>query len=260
MKPAVASYVHVTERPGQQASAVQLEMMESRYAWAAAQAFNRDVLEVACGAGMGLSRLAAVARSVQAGDADPDNLALARQACAGYDNVALGEFQAPELPFPDESFEVVLLLEAIYYLSDAAGFFEEALRVLRRNGKLLIVTVNPEWRGFNPSPLATRYWRAGDLLEALECAGFQAQIQGAFPERSGWPEIAIGSIRRAAVALGLVPRTMQGKALLKRIFYGPLKRVPRQLGSPKLAPLEALDSDNPGRCRVLYATAQKVFS
>ena len=78
------SYVHVTERPGQPASRLQLEMLQARYAWAAEQARGKDVLEAGCGAGMGLPVLAEAARSVQAGDVDPENLRAARAACAGH--------------------------------------------------------------------------------------------------------------------------------------------------------------------------------
>ena len=59
MNPALApSYVAVTERPGQPASRIQLEMLAARYRWAAEQARGKDVLEAACGAGMGLPVLA----------------------------------------------------------------------------------------------------------------------------------------------------------------------------------------------------------
>ncbi len=222
MNPAAAlSYVDVTEQPGQPASGMQLEMLEARYGWAAAQAKGKDVLEVACGAGMGLPILAEAARSIQAGDVDPDNLELAKQACAGFKNVALRRFGAPELPFRDESFDLVLLFEAIYYLRDAARFFEETRRVLRPRGTLLIVTVNPEWRGFNSSRLATRYWRACELRSELNAGGFEARVQGAFPESSGWSPAAIGLLRRAAARLKLIPRTMRRKAVFKRMFYGP---------------------------------------
>src|ERR1700676_2614305 len=92
-------YSAVTEQPGQPASRVQLEMLEARYAWAADQAGGKDILEAACGAGLGLPALAEVARSIQAGDLDPENLRVARAACTGYTNIALREFSAEELPF-----------------------------------------------------------------------------------------------------------------------------------------------------------------
>ena len=261
MNPATAlRYIDVTERPGQLASAMQLEMLEARYGWAAEQARGKDVLEAACGAGMGLPILAGTARSVQAGDVDSDNLALASHACAWLANVALRRFRAPDLPFRDASLDLVLLFEAIYYLRNAARFFDEALRVLRPGGTLLIVTVNPEWGGFNPSPLATRYWRASELRSGLDAAGFQTRAQGAFPESSSGFPAAIGLIRRAAVQLKLIPRTMQGKAVLKRMFYGPLEGLPERLSSTRFPPLEELDPANPSRCRVLYFSGVRKLS
>jgi SAM-dependent methyltransferase len=253
------SYVNVTERPGQAASRIQLEMLEGRYRWAAEQARDKDILEAGCGAGMGLPVLAKVARSVQAGDVDAENLRAARVACSGHRNVALRMFRAQELPFPGESFDLVLLLEAIYYLPDAGRFFREARRVLRPGGRLLIVTANPDWTGFNPSPLKTRYLTAGDLLADLRKASFAAQIQGAFPETSTWTTWTIGLVRRAAVALKLVPRTMRGKALLKRIFYGRLQAVQALTDASGQPPrLEELDGRAAtSRYRVLYVTAEK---
>ena len=259
MKPAVApNYVAVTEQPGQPASRIQIEMLEARYAWAAEQAHGKDVLETGCGAGMGLPVLGRVARSVQAGDVDAENLRAARAACLGHANIAVRAFCAEELPFPSESFDLVLLFEAIYYLPDAARFLKETQRVLRPGGTLLIVTVNPEWEGFNPSPLMTRYWSADDLLAALRERGFAAHVQGAFAESAEGTAWAIGLIRRAAVALHLVPRTMRGKALLKRIFYGRLKAVPPLVGDSSLRPrLEELDTPGRHHHRVLYAVGHK---
>lgn len=251
-------YLAVTERPGQSASRIQLEMLEARYAWAADQAREKDVLEAACGAGMGLPVLGRVARSVQAGDVDVENLRAAHVACAGSPNITARAFHAEQLPFPSESFDLVLLFEAIYYLPDARRFFQETQRVLRPGGTLLVVTVNPEWDGFNPSPLCTRYWSAAELLAALEEAGFAARVQGAFPETANWISWSIGLVRRAAVALNLVPRTMKGKALLKRIFYGPLEVVPPRAGASILPPqLDELSSAGSRRHRVLYASARK---
>jgi SAM-dependent methyltransferase len=263
MNPALApSYVAVTERPGQPASRIQLEMLAARYRWAAEQAGGKDVLEAGCGAGMGLPVLAEVALSVQAGDVDAENLRMARRACAGHTSIGLRAFRAQELPFPGDSFDLVLLFEAIYYLPDTRRFFEEARRVLRPGGALLIVTVNPEWAGFNPSPLKTRYLSAGDLLTDLRNAGFIARVQGAFAENTGGSRSAIALLRRAAVALNLIPHTMRGKALLKRIFYGRLQPVPSRLAAGSASPASALDEiDAAGsrRHRVLYATARKAI-
>jgi len=257
---AAQSFVTVTERPGQAASGIQLEMLAARYAWAASMASWKDVLEAGCGAGLGLPIVARVARSVHAGDVDGENLTAAAMACAEEFNVHLGLFPAEQLPFPDESFDLVLLFEAIYYVPDAPRFFEEAHRVLRPGGSLLIVTVNPAWTGFNPSPFSVHYFSSDELRAGLQQAGFAARIQGAFPENAGWTATTIRWSRRAAVALKLVPQTMRGKALLKRIFYGRLNPLPGRLAEASGQPpaLEELDcSAKLRRCRVLYAKATK---
>ena len=97
-----------------------------------------------------------------------------------------------------------------------------------------------------------------DLLAALREGGFAARVQGAFPETASLNTWAIGLVRRAAVALNLIPRTMRGKALLKRIFYGRLKAVPPLAGASSVRPrLEDLDVADSRRHRVLYATGHK---
>jgi SAM-dependent methyltransferase len=131
------------------------------------------------------------------------------------------------LPFSAESFDVVLLYEAIYYLRRPEEFLQECQRVLRRGGVVLISTVNREWPEFNPSPYSARYFAGEELEQLLEEAGFRVELYGAFPvERKSLRGAAVSSLKRAAVALHLLPRTMKGKELLKRLFFGRLVSVP----------------------------------
>ena len=260
---AIPRYRTVTEQPGQAASRAQLEMMAARYSWARRFALGRDVLEAACGAGTGLGMLAEVARSVEAGDIDDANLASARRTYALQPKVHVQPLNAMELPFGDACFDVVLLFEAIYYLHGARAFFEEARRVLRPGGHLLIATVNREWKGFNPSPFHTRYLAAAELREGLEASGFAVELHAGFPERPSLLSEATGLVRRAAVALHLVPRTMAGKTFLKRMFYGRLEPIPPRLDlrhglEERFQPLHG--KTDLTRYRVLYAAARKNFA
>src|SRR5690349_18290635 len=141
----------VTELPRQGATRMQMSMLRTRYGWAAQYAAGKYVLEVACGAGLGLVWLAQRARRVAAGDIDQENCRIAREACCGQANIRVEWMDALELPFEARSFDLVVLFEALYYLTDVPRFLAEARRVLRPGGALLISTVNCEWSGFHPS-------------------------------------------------------------------------------------------------------------
>ena len=95
----------VTELPGAAADAEQISMLYTRYAWAGALACEKDVLEVACGSGIGLGHLAARAKRVVGGDCDPKLAELARRQYNG--RIAVHQFDAHTLPFPDASFDLV---------------------------------------------------------------------------------------------------------------------------------------------------------
>ena len=176
------------------------------------------------------------------------------------DTIRLHVLDASDLPFPDSSFDVVLLFECIYYLPDPQRALEEAHRVLRPGGCLLIAPVNCEWRGFNPSPFSRQYPAADELQMRLEQCGFAVEMRAGFPESRGILSLLVSSIRRIAVRLRLVPRTMNGKAFLKRIFYGGLQPIPARMSLRPFTidPLEPVTAATDlTRYRVLYAAARR---
>src|SRR5262249_13737508 len=158
-----------------------------------------------------------VARSIEAGDVDPANLDAARLTWSSLPEIRLREFDAADLPYRDHSFDVVLLFESVYYLRAPDAFFREAARVLRSGGEFLLATVNCQWRRFNPSPFSIQYLSATQLKEGLEQAGFDVEIRAGFRENASAKAELVAIVRRIAVALNLIPGTMTGKALLKRL-------------------------------------------
>ena len=247
-------YLAVSERPGIRVTREALSMLHTRYAFAAPYCAGKDVLEVACGAGQGLGYLGGRSRRVVGGDCSGGLLAEARRHYDG--RVPLLRLDAHALPFRAASFDVVLLYEALYYLASPARFLGECRRILRAGGRLLLCTVNREWRDFNPSPLSTRYFSAGELRALAEAEGFEAELYGAFPCAPGSPRDALVSLaRRAAVALRLIPATMKGKEWLKRVFLGPLTALPAEIGGamvPRGEPVALAPGAAASAFKVLY--------
>src|SRR5207249_2249372 len=115
---------------------------------------------VACGSGIGLGYLARHARAVVCGDINESSCAIAARTYATQPNITVRRLDAQQLDFPNESFDVIVLFEALYYLDDPDAFFREARRVLRPRGTLLVSTANRAWPGFNASPFSKRYFNA----------------------------------------------------------------------------------------------------
>ncbi len=230
-------FVTVTEVPGLRASAEQVARMYHRYETAARYCQGKDVLEVACGAGQGLGYLARMAKSVVGGDYSEPVLRRAQEYYQG--RTKLVRLDAHALPFADCTFDAILLFEAIYYLDSPERFLEECARLLRKGGLVLICTVNKDWGGFNPSPFSKRYFSAAELAAMVRARQFDVELLGAFPDSAtSLSGKSIALMRRIALALHLIPKTMKGKEILKRIFFGKLSPLPPEI-RPGMAEYEA---------------------
>jgi ubiquinone/menaquinone biosynthesis C-methylase UbiE len=253
------TYSTVTELPGYGAPKEQLVRLHHRYHFASLYCKNKDVLEIACGPGMGLGYLAKVAKKVVGIDIDDDILAYVHNTCKGRENIEIRKADAQILPFGEGAFDVAILYEAIYYLPQPEKFINEARRILRDNGVLIICTVNKEWTDFNPSPFSFRYFSVSELYELLRQRFSCVELYGAFATSTGSVRSKITSmIKRTAVALHLIPRTMKGKEFLKRIFFGKLVSIPAEIedgmaeyDEPRPIPYNCPDT----QYKVLYAVA-----
>lgn len=247
-------FVDVTEIEGQQISVEQLGRICHRYHWAERQCEGKDVLEVACGAGQGLAILKRSARTVTAGDHSPEVL---QSAINNFGDMNLSVFSAESLPFKDNSFDRIVLFEAIYYI-DHVCFLSEAKRVLRPGGALLIATANKDLYDFTPSPYTKRYLGAAELAEELMARGFEVALEGYLDtSQVGLRQSVLRPLKALASRLGIMPRTMRGKKLLKRLFFGALTSMPVDLAKLEfeyVSPIPIKPRPN-RRYKVLYCRA-----
>jgi SAM-dependent methyltransferase len=98
---------------------------------------GRDVLEVGCGTGLLLRRMAGFCRA-RGVDLSPGMLELAR--ARGLDVV---EGSATALPFPDASFDVVCSFKVLAHVRDIHRALAEMARVARPGGHVLAELYNP---------------------------------------------------------------------------------------------------------------------
>jgi arsenite methyltransferase len=113
------------------------------------------ILDVGCGPGFYARELldeVGPGGAIVAVDASPDMLALARQRCAGHDNVTFGEGNAAALPVDDAAFDAALCVQVMEYVPDPVGALREMHRALRPGGRVLVWDV--DW--------ATVWWHSND--------------------------------------------------------------------------------------------------
>ena len=100
-----------------------------------------DILEIACGTGRVTAHLARSVKhdTLTATDLNPDMIEVAKK-IIGDDQIKWMTVDAMELPFTDNSFDLVVIQFGIMFFPDKQKGLNEACRVLRPGGKLLFNT------------------------------------------------------------------------------------------------------------------------
>nr|VFJ89684.1 MAG: Methyltransferase domain-containing protein [Candidatus Kentron sp. LFY] len=121
------------------------------------------VLDGGCGTGQHARYVATVAGQVVGIDTDAARIAIAKMHCRDMDNTHFEVASVTQLPFEDNSFDVVLLAQVLHHLKgcdtsksdvlrrQCKQSLMEAKRLLRVRGRLILVTTSREQR-------RTAYW------------------------------------------------------------------------------------------------------
>jgi ubiquinone/menaquinone biosynthesis C-methylase UbiE len=101
------------------------------------------VLDVACGPGIVVERLARGCAEIVGCDITPQMLQKARERCASkaIHNAKLVPGRVESLPFENASFDVVVSRSAVHHFTDPALAFREIARVVNTGGRVITVDV-----------------------------------------------------------------------------------------------------------------------
>lgn len=261
----MTDYASITEFPGTLLTPEQWQRFRHRYAFGLRESelerASTRVLEVGCGAGIGLAAWMGESAFVAGLEYERDSLTIAQAALREGTPLLCGDAQY--LPLADSSFDMIASFEMIYYLSDPARFIAECRRVLSPGGKFILCWSNPDWSAFAPGRLSGHYPTITEVATWLAEAGIvDACFFGAFASdeisgRGRW----VNRLRQVAVRTGIA-RLLGGVARpLMRAAYGELIPLPERMNPadlqgfvPEVFPLDAQEKDTTHR--VIYAVAR----
>lgn len=121
-------------------------MHAASYAFAEPLCAGHRVLDLGCGSGYGACRIAGVASSVVGVDVAQDAVAFARDRYRRSNLSFMAIEPDGPLPFDAGQFDVVLSFQVIEHVGNVRGYLEEARRVLRPGGIMVIITPDRKHR------------------------------------------------------------------------------------------------------------------
>lgn len=105
---------------------------------------SKSLLDVGCGDGLLMARVAPLIEQVVGIDSEEDAIRLAREKLSSLPNCEVIRSSCYQLPFGDQSFEAITSADVIEHLKEPQSYLREICRVLRADGAFVLTT--PQWR------------------------------------------------------------------------------------------------------------------
>lgn len=179
------------------------------YSFAERYCVDARTIDLGCGSGYGAARISAVARAVVGVDVSSEAVAFAQ---ARYDlsNLTFKQIDPDaRLPFNDGKFDVALSFQVIEHVTNDERYIEEAFRVLRPGGVLILITPDRRYRLF-PGQKPWNRWHLREYSMRALCKLVRRQFVIEQALRMGAPwSIASIEFRRYRLAKWLtLPMTL----------------------------------------------------
>jgi len=156
---------------------------------------GKRVLEVATGPGLLAKHIAPAAKEVIATDYAPGMIREAKKGTVPQ-NLRFEVADAKALPFPDQSFDAVLIANALHIMPDSGKALQEAARVLKDDG----ILIAPNFVEHTASARSTVWTRLLELLGVSFEHTWTAEEYRAFLEKNGWTVTAY-EVARARMSM-----------------------------------------------------------
>lgn len=102
---------------------------------------NKQVIDIGCGGGIYTKELALMgAKNVVGLDFSKEILQAAKENCNAFPNISFIHGDAHNIPYPNESFDLVISRAVIHHLQDVPTFIREASRILKKTVYLFYKT------------------------------------------------------------------------------------------------------------------------
>ncbi len=149
-----------------------------------------DVIECGCGTGFFTRAIARNASDILATDLSEDMLDRAKVTLKRFQNIRYKKIDCQDILFPPESFDTVLMANVIHTIPDPHKAIRESYRILRKEGRLLIVTYTDFGLDFfqrsvlamkfltrfgMPPPHGLKNYAPGELERFVQAAGYRVE-------------------------------------------------------------------------------------
>jgi len=146
------------------------------------------ILDIGCGGGKTVSRLAKTARKGKVHGIDFSDAAIKLSSRLNRNHISLGKVyiqkaSVSSLPFPDNFFNIITAIETYFFWPDLENDMKEVLRVIKPGGNLLIVSEtykNSEneksinrWSNFSNTKNFMKYQTKEEFKQTFIKAGYQ---------------------------------------------------------------------------------------
>ncbi len=176
------------------------------------------VLEIGCGEGYGTNILSQQVSNIIGLDVCEDTIGYASEKYKS-NNLLFEKYDGIKLPYPDETFDVVISFQVIEHIPDDLNYISEIYRVLKKGGIFICTTVNKNGEKLS-TPFHVREYHPHDLENILKTKFSDVLLWGIRGD------IEIQKIEEKRIKRGIIRTSFD---IFKKFIPKPIKRIIRNL-------------------------------